>query len=104
MSYMFNKSGLTELDLSNFNTYNVQNMDSMFKRAINLTSITLGANWNTSNVTNMYYMFFDCKKIVLNCSKWDVNKVENHDSFDEFWTYADSYADIKGIIEPNWVN
>ena len=50
---MFNKcSSLTSLNLSNFNTNNVTNMDSMFNKCSSLTSLNL-SNFNTNNVTNM---------------------------------------------------
>ena len=58
-SYMFyNMQGLTWLDLSNFDTSNVTNMKFMFEGCSNLNSLTLD-NWNLSNMTesNMQGMF-----------------------------------------------
>ena len=34
-------------------------------------------NWNVNKVTNMQYMFYDCKKLNCNLSNWDVSKVED---------------------------
>ena len=49
MSYMFNQcSSLTSLNLSNFNTNNVQDMSYMFQLCSSLTSLNL-SNFNTSN-------------------------------------------------------
>ena len=46
---------LKTLDLSNFDTSNVTNMDSMFRSCSGLTSLDV-SNFNTSNVTNMNIM------------------------------------------------
>jgi len=60
MSGMFNGcSSLKELNLSNFNTYNVTNMSGMFygrtsSKELNLSSL------NTYNVTNMISIFYGC--------------------------------------------
>ena len=34
-------------------------------------------NWDVSNVTDMYRMFFNCKNFNCNLSKWNVSNVEN---------------------------
>ena len=49
-------SSLTSLDLSNFNTSNVMNMNGMFNGCSGLTSLDL-SNFDTSNVLFMNYMF-----------------------------------------------
>jgi surface protein len=49
-------SGLTSLNLSNFDTANVIDMSSMFSNCSSLTSLDL-SNFDTANVTNMSYMF-----------------------------------------------
>ncbi len=57
MSYMFYKcSSLTSLNLSNFNTNKVNNMNYMFHNCSSLTSLNL-SNFNTNNVNNMNEMF-----------------------------------------------
>ena len=50
---------LTNLNLSNFNTQNVTNMEYMFYSCISLTNLNL-SNFNTQNVINMGGMFNDC--------------------------------------------
>ena len=77
MSYMFSQcSGLTSLDLSNFDTYNVTNMTEMFNNCRSLTSIKFGNNFDTSNVTNMSYMFSNCSGLTsLNVTNFDTSKV-----------------------------
>lgn len=57
MSGMFHyASGLTELDLSNFDTSKVTNMSGMFAAAEGLTEFDL-SNFDTSKVTNTEHMF-----------------------------------------------
>jgi len=59
--YMFREcTGITEIDLSNFNTSKVTNMYSMFYQCSSLTSLNLSC-LNTSQVTDMAGMFFHCK-------------------------------------------
>ena len=63
MSRMFEDcSGLTSLDLSNFDTSNVTYMDSMFWGCNKLTSLDV-SSFNTSKVTNMSYMFKGCSNL-----------------------------------------
>ena len=57
MSYMFsNCSSLTSLNLSNFNTNNVNDMRWMFSGCSSLTSLNL-SNFNTDNVKNINEIF-----------------------------------------------
>ena len=58
----FNCKSLTNLNLSNFNTQNVTNMESMFGGCKSLTNLNL-SNFNTQNVTNMADMFVGCKSL-----------------------------------------
>ena len=53
---------LTNLNLSNFNTQNVNNMYKMFYDCKSLTNLNL-SNFNTQDVTDMYYMFDNCKSL-----------------------------------------
>ena len=57
---MFGDCGnLTSIDVSNFDTQSVTNMDFMFFQCYSLTSLDL-SNFDTQNVTNMYGMFDGC--------------------------------------------
>ena len=60
--YFYNCSALTLIDLSSFNTSNVTNMQYMFNHCESLTSLNL-SNFDTSNVTDMQYMFYYCSKL-----------------------------------------
>ena len=55
-------SNLTVLDVTNFNTGNVINMDGMFRYCSNLTSLNV-TNFNTEKVWNMDYMFGGCSNL-----------------------------------------
>ena len=55
-------SSLTNIDLSNFNTNNVTNMQGMFSGCSSLTNIDL-SNFNTNNVTIIHAMFFGCSSL-----------------------------------------
>ena len=66
---------ILELDLSNFNTSHVTNMNDMFVNMHNLTSLDL-SNFDTSQVTNMAYMFNGMYNLTnLELSNFDTSKV-----------------------------
>ena len=68
-------SSLENLDLSGFNTSNVTNMEYMFRNCSSLTSIEL-KNFNTSKVTNMSYMFYECSSLInLDLSGFNTSSV-----------------------------
>ena len=67
---------LTSLNLSNFNTSKATNIGSMFSGCSSLTSLDV-SNFKTSQVTNMDYMFSECSGLTsLDLSNWDTSKVE----------------------------
>ena len=60
MSYMFKGcSSLEEVNLSNFNTENVTNMECMFSRCKSLEKLDL-SNFNTNKVNYMIGMLYGC--------------------------------------------
>lgn len=70
-------SGLTSLDLSNFDTSAVTNMSSMFYNCTSLTSLDV-SNFNTSAVTNMGGMFQSCSGLTsLDLSSFGTSAVTN---------------------------
>ena len=71
MNNMFNKcSSLTTLDLSSWDVSMVKSMAYMFVYCINLQTLDL-SNWDTSMVTDMSGMFTDCSKLTtLKWSNW----------------------------------
>ena len=65
MGIMFGKcSSLTNLDLSSFNTSNVTRMQRMFENDTLLTSIYVGEEWSTANVTSGYEVFTGSTNLV----------------------------------------
>ena len=63
LSYVFYEcSALTQLDLSNWDTRNIQYTISTFSGCNNLTEINC-SRWNTSKVTNIQSMFAGCSSI-----------------------------------------
>ncbi len=64
-SYLFNGlSNITSLDLTNFDTSKVTNMEGMFQGLNSLVSLDLGNNFDTSKVTNMQSMFAHDKSLL----------------------------------------
>ena len=90
-SYLFSNSttanqlkNLTSISFGNFNTSKVTNMSEMFWNCSSLTSLNL-SNFNTSNVTNMSYMFTWCFSLTsLNVSNFNTSKVT-----DMKWMFSD---------------
>ena len=64
MSSMFQNSQATTLDLSNFDTSKVTNIEYMFHSAANLKSIYVSDKFNTSNVTTGTNVFYNCTNLV----------------------------------------
>ena len=70
-------SNLTTLNLSNFNTSKVTDMNSMFHDMFKLTSLDL-SNFNTSKVTDMGAMFYEMRNLTtINLSNFDTSRVTN---------------------------
>ena len=62
---------LTSLDVSNWDTSNVNYMGYMFYGCIELTSLDV-SNWNVSKVASMYSMFGYCKNAeIININGWN---------------------------------
>ena len=69
-------SSLISIDLSSFNTTNVNNMSSMFDGCSSLTSIDLSSfNTTNVNVNNMANMFYECSSLKKENVK--INKSES---------------------------
>ena len=69
-------SGLTTIDVSNFDTSNVTDMSGMFAECSGLTNILGLEKLNTSNVTNMREMFHACIGLAtIDVSNFDTSNV-----------------------------
>ena len=86
---------ILELDLSNFDTSQVTNMGYMFYGMSSLTSLNL-SNFDTSKVTNMYAMFCAMRSLtILNLSNFDTSKVTN---------MSDMFAGMSSLTSLNLSN
>ena len=94
---------LKSLDVSSFDTSNVNDMSNMFRGGNNgtmgLIEIKGLENFNTSKVTNMYAMFYNCPNLTsLDLSSFDTSNVT-----DMSWMFAGggslsmNLAEIKGL-------
>ena len=76
----FECSSLTNINLSNFDTNNVTNMEHMFSGCSSLTNINL-SNFNTNNVIDMGFMFEGCsslkKENIITKDKRILNTINN---------------------------
>jgi surface protein len=71
----YNCIQLTSLDLSNFNTQSVTNMESMFSRCINLNYINF-YNFNDESLIFMINIFLGIKDNAIICFKKELNKIK----------------------------
>ena len=76
MSHMFSGcSSLISVDLSSFNTNNINNMSFVFDGCRNLESINL-SSLNIHNVKKMWGMFYDCQSLKsIDLSTFNLNNV-----------------------------
>ena len=71
-------SGLISLDLNKWDISNVTNMNYMFNDCRSLTTLESISNWDVSNVTDMSNMFYQCESLTsINLSNWDISNVTN---------------------------
>ena len=78
MSFMFaGCSKLASLDLSNFNTANTSQVESMFQDCENLQSIKFSPNFTIAKVNNINRMFSGCSSLTaLDLSKFNTRQVK----------------------------
>ncbi len=72
-------------DLSKLDTSEIPDMSSIFRQSNFNGNIS---NWNTSNVTDMEWMFFNAKSFNQYIGKWDTSKVT---SMEGMFDYAESF-------------
>ena len=61
-------------DLNFIDTSKITNMSNLF---INCECNIDVSNWDVSNVTNMYRMFYCCKNFDCDLSRWNVSNVKD---------------------------
>ena len=99
----YNCRSLTNLDLSGFNTSNVTNMGCMFSECMGLISLDV-SGFDTSNVTNMKQMFGSCYELIsLDVSGFDTSNVT--DMFNMFYSCEKlTNLDVSGFDTSNVTN
>ncbi|MCR5483079.1 MAG: BspA family leucine-rich repeat surface protein [Bacilli bacterium] len=90
MSDMFADSGITKVDISNWDTPNLTNMNGMFSNTTKLKKVNL-SNINTSKVTNMKSMFYKSGIEYVDLSMLDTSSLER----------ISNLFDSSKIVEPN---
>lgn len=77
------RGNLTSLDLSNWDTDKVTDMEAVFWGQRLLTTVGNFSNWDTGNVTNMRDLFAGCEKLQFDntalayLAKWNTSNVTN---------------------------
>ena len=101
MSEMFfGCSSLASIDLSLFNTNNVKDMKGMFSYCSSLKSIDL-SSFNTTNVNNMSNMFYSCSSLkILNLKSFNTTNVENM-SYMFYYCYSLKSIDLSSFDTNN---
>ena len=81
MSYMFALCYILQMiiDIPNWNTENVINMSNMFKLCFSMKSLPDISGWNTKNVKDMSSIFYECSSLQSfpNISDWNTINVNN---------------------------
>jgi surface protein len=100
---LFNNGGTSSIN--NWNTSNVTNMSYMFNGCTNFNQPV--GSWTTSNVTNMSYMFKDNIYFNQDISNWNVSNVTNFDEFmnvDNYGTGSFTYLDAIYSTASGWAS
>ena len=99
MDYMFYMHTYYSLDLSRLDTRNVVSMFSMFRNTRVMGKLDLTGLFNTSNVTNMGYMFYQflTRDDVLDLSSFNTSKVTNMNNMFRSINFFNTSYGYKGI-------
>ena len=90
MNEMFSYcSSLTSIDLKNFDTKNLKSMNGMFQRCSLLSSIDL-SSFNITKLKDIDYLFYNCK----NLSYIDISSFSNSLEYNNAFIGINSYGTI----------
>lgn len=89
---------------SNLNTSNVTNMSYMFKDCISLTDVSdITTNLDVANVTNMQGMFNACSKLkTIDISTWGISKPANLTKADNMFSACNLLENIYCAAGTQW--
>ncbi|MBM9561315.1 BspA family leucine-rich repeat surface protein, partial [Limosilactobacillus fermentum] len=76
-SSVFSNTGLINADVSNLDTRNITDMDSLFADSTALKTVGDLSHWDTSNVRDMSGMFNNFNGVIGDLSHWDTSNVTN---------------------------
>ena len=107
-SEMFSDCGVLDLDLSNFDTSNVINMDSMFEGvgavgddySTLLDSELNLSSFDTSNVVSMWNMFHLCSAEIIGLNLFDTSQVDDMGCMFRSYLYEGT-LDLSGFNTSN---
>ena len=67
---------LVELDLTNWNPILLNSAWNMFSCCSNLKNIKNIENWQLPNIKDVSYMFYECTKLDVDLSNWDLRNIK----------------------------
>ena len=92
-------------DLSEWNTSNVTNMCIMFKDCTALTNMGDLSKWNTSDVTTTNSMFYNCGSLTnLNLSNWDTSNITDMSFMFGFYEVTSNLVSVGDLSKWNTSN
>lgn len=101
LSDMFAYSGIIDIDLSKWNSENINNLSNLFFSCTKLKQIDLHT-WDTSSVSTCHWLFRDCSSLeFINIEGWDTSHVNN---MERMFGECPKLTTIKGLNKLNTSN
>ena len=98
---MFSYSGITDIDLSKWDTSNISNLSNLFFNCTKLKQIDLHT-WNTKSVSTCYWLFRGCLSLeFINIDGWNTCNVYN---MNRMFGECPKLITIKGLNKLNTRN
>jgi len=95
MRSMFRRTGLTNLDLSSWNTSNLRAMSQMFALSRNLVYLDV-STWDISQVTSLLMVFDGIDVAILDVADWDTSNVTS------MWSTFGLTENLVSLDVSNW--
>ena len=98
LNSMFSYSGITDIDLSKWDTSNISNLSNLFFNCTKLKQIDLHT-WNTKSVSTCYWLFRGCSSLeFINIDGWNTCNVYD---MDRMFGECPKLITIKGLNKLN---